>query len=153
MDNKHLTVTISGPCASGKTTLALALFDFLQARGFKHVTLDDIDLGDSPEQAASSLRKHQNERMEAHIERQISIETVQTRHQMRAAGSCVHKGCDRLTEAGKHACREHAARDNGEPKTRLVTHVDPRNCIPYGGVGAFATEYVADDKTRTPLKG
>jgi len=38
-----------------------------------------------------------------------------------------------------------------KPRTRLVTTVDPRKCIPFGALGAFATEYEAADGTRTPL--
>lgn len=39
-----LKVTISGPCASGKTTLAFALEEFLRGRGFNDVEVDDVDL-------------------------------------------------------------------------------------------------------------
>lgn len=39
-----LKVTISGPPASGKTTLAGALNDFLMLRGFKNVVVQDDDI-------------------------------------------------------------------------------------------------------------
>lgn len=39
-----LTVTISGPCAAGKTTLALAFQAFLEERGFTGVSVTDADV-------------------------------------------------------------------------------------------------------------
>lgn len=70
-----MKVTISGPTGCGKTTLALALHEFLACRGFADVIVVDDDIHDAVEQGAHEL---QDRRMEAIKARGVLIETTQT---------------------------------------------------------------------------
>lgn len=38
-----------------------------------------------------------------------------------------------------------------KPKTKLVAQVNPKHCVPHGGIGAMATHYEGDDGERTKL--
>jgi Ni2+-binding GTPase involved in maturation of urease and hydrogenase len=72
---KQLSITISGPCASGKTTLAIAFRDFLRERGFTNVIVNDVDL----ELGTVHVTTHMQEvRMNAIKDRLHIIRTVQT---------------------------------------------------------------------------
>lgn len=77
MSDKQITITISGPCGSGKTTLAQALYEFLRYEGFSNVSVDDYDLTHTP-----SLwdREVQPARMEAVSPNRVDIVTVQTQN-------------------------------------------------------------------------
>lgn len=39
-----VTITVSGPASSGKTTLASAIEDFLARHGFENVEINDINM-------------------------------------------------------------------------------------------------------------
>ena len=38
------------------------------------------------------------------------------------------------------------------PKTRLVAKVNPKHCVPHGGIGAYATDYENESGERIPLE-
>lgn len=69
-----IKVTIAGPVASGKTTIAFALEDFLSQRGFTNVSIEDIDL----EPGNGRTYEHNDKCMEAVKDRPVAIVTVQT---------------------------------------------------------------------------
>lgn len=73
-----LKVTISGPCASGKTTLAQAFEEFLIAKGFKNVVVDDVDR--PGELTPAQTPEHNARCLEAMSkgQRVVEIVTVQT---------------------------------------------------------------------------
>lgn len=66
------TIIISGPCGSGKTTLALFIKDILEARGFTNITVDDEDVN-----RATEYRHLQDRRLEAIQDNPIVIDTHQ----------------------------------------------------------------------------
>lgn len=92
-----IKITISGPCHSGKTSLAFALNEFLREKGFSDVTVTDTDLDQF---GLRRSRAHNDRCIEALTERQapIVIETVQTRenavsaHVWSGPGSCEECG-------------------------------------------------------------
>ena len=72
-----LKITISGPCASGKTTPAQAFAQFLESKGFT------VDVSDTDLRAPGSIRPEEfhNRCMEAVAEKgPVLIDVVQTNH-------------------------------------------------------------------------
>jgi broad-specificity NMP kinase len=87
MDGPKLKITIAGPCAAGKTTIALLIERVLRFNGL-NPTVQDADLGDDIE---SRQEMHgdvhlQKRKLAALVEKKtrIDIECVQTQ---RPAGS------------------------------------------------------------------
>jgi uridine kinase len=74
MENEQLVIVIKGDCASGKTTLALALHDFLLSRGFTNVDVNDYDIDNDICYPAL-----QESRMNAIKDRKVTINTIQGR--------------------------------------------------------------------------
>jgi len=81
-----LTITVSGPSASGKTTLAIALRGFLRSHGFADVRVDDGDIN-----LGSALEELQPERMRAISARTVSIVTSSQAYALRPV-SIVREG-------------------------------------------------------------
>jgi adenylylsulfate kinase-like enzyme len=71
---KKLSITITGPAGSGKTTLAMAFADFLYERGFMNVVVSDSDINHGT--AAPHV---QSQRLETIVDRTINISTKHTR--------------------------------------------------------------------------
>jgi len=69
--NKTITITISGECASGKTTLAQFIAHVLRDVGFG-VHVDDVDLNNNPP-------GNFQERLKAVSTSLVDIKTIQTR--------------------------------------------------------------------------
>lgn len=67
-----IKITIAGPVASGKTTLALAFATFLHEQGFFDVDVDDTGIG-----VGSSYEHLQDDRLRAIHDQSIVIETIQ----------------------------------------------------------------------------
>lgn len=69
---KNITIQISGEPACGKTTLALAIHDFLIENGFTDVTLvdEDVTLG-------TSYPHLQGKRMDAIKDRHVTVVSLQ----------------------------------------------------------------------------
>jgi ABC-type microcin C transport system duplicated ATPase subunit YejF len=138
-----ITITITGAAGAGKTTLAIALQRFLDSQGFTEHTVSDADV-----MLGSDYPELQERRMQALKHQTIAIVTKPT-----GRFGCPHKDCNRPSTPGKYACRVHAAREEGEPRTKLVAHADPNHCVPMGGLGAVATEYQDENGNRTRLRG
>lgn len=67
-----IRIIVEGQPASGKTTIALAIHDFLKEKGFTNVSIDDIDV-----QYQSESRHFQSRRLEAIKDREVVVQTKQ----------------------------------------------------------------------------
>ena len=90
------TILILGAPASGKTTLAIALRDFLRSRGFADVRVDDEDIS-----LGSAYEELQPERMRAVSARAVSIVTSSRAFALRPV-SGVRAGDNVVLQADVH---------------------------------------------------